>query len=422
MKEKITETRLSNGLTILTEQIPNLRSATLGFFLRQGSRDEPSELNGIYHFIEHTVFKGTKRRSALDIAIESDRLGGNLDAYTMHEQTGFSFHIVDKKIPEAFDLLADMLMNSTFDETELKREQKVIIEEMKMVEDSPEEFLGEIFQSEIYPDHALGLPIEGIKKTVKTFNQKTTAKFHRKNFTPENIVIACAGNVDHERIVELAQQIEGQKSESPKSKVNEPIFVPKIFVKKKRDLEQAHFILATPFVSATSENRYAATLLANILGGGTSSRLWQKIREERGLAYSVGSSALLFQDCGMFTLYAGTSPEKLGEVIDLSVAELQKIVHEDVREDELELVKEQALASILLSLESTGMRAGNLAQSEITHRRQIPIDETLQKLQAVTIEEIRSLAQEFFKTENVAFGALGNLGKMTVARERLAIN
>ncbi len=195
MNENIQTTRIENGLTIITEKMPDVRSATLGFWVKKGSRHEPAELNGICHFIEHAVFKGTEKRSALDIAIESDKLGGNLNAFTSHEETGFMIKVVDNKIAHAFDLIADMLTNPRFDEKEMRRERNVIIEEIKMVEDSPEELLTELFLRDFFPNHPLGLPIEGTKRTVKTFKGEVAAKFHSENYGCENILIACAGNV-----------------------------------------------------------------------------------------------------------------------------------------------------------------------------------------------------------------------------------
>ena len=204
MKENIQTTRFENGLTILTDKMPDVRSVTLGFFFRRGARHEPVELNGISHFIEHTVFKGTEKRTALEIAIETDRFGGNLDAFTMHEETGFAIKVVDKELEKAFDLLADMLVNPLFDEKELKREQKVIIEEIKMTEDAPEELLGEIFNEKLFPENSLGLSIAGTPKTVRSFNAEITRKFHREIINPQNIIITAAGNLEHAQIVDLA--------------------------------------------------------------------------------------------------------------------------------------------------------------------------------------------------------------------------
>ncbi len=423
MKENITTTRFENGLTILTDKMPDVRSVTLGFFFRKGSRHEPVELNGISHFIEHAVFKGTARRSALQIAIETDRLGGNLDAFTMHEETGFAMKVVDDQLAKAFDLLADMLTDPRFDEKELKREQKVIIEEIKMTDDSPEDILGELFNEKLFLGHPLGLSIAGTPKTVKSFNHEVTRKFHEETFNASNLIIAAAGNLEHAQIVEFAEKFFSAKIKNQKSKnkVQPPTIAAPIIIKKNKNLEQAHLIIATPFVDAQSERRYAADILANALGGGTSSRLWQKVREEKGLAYSVGASAALYQDCGVFQIYAGTSPKQTEEVLDISLKELRAVVKNGISDEELELVKAQSVASILLGLEDSSTRAGTLAHLEMIHGRQISLEETLQKIEAVSLQEVQELAREFFQTEKIAFGALGNLNGLKIKRERLEI-
>ena len=389
-------------------------------------------MNGISHFIEHAVFKGTEKRNALQIAIETDRLGGNLDAYTMHEETGFAIKVVDEQLTKAFDLLADMLVNPIFDEKELKREQRVIIEEIKMTEDAPEDFLGELFSQQLFPNHPLGLSIAGTRKSVKTFNGEITRKYHAEVFNPNNLIIAAAGNVEHQQIVDLAEKFFVQSSKFKvqslknqdsglRTQDSELQIAAPILVKKNKNLEQAHLVIAAPFTDAKSEKRYAADILANALGGGTSSRLWQKIREKKGLAYSVGASAAMYQDCGVFSIYAGTSPKQVGEVLDISIEELREVVKNGISDEELELIKEQSIASILLDLEDSSVRAGNLARLEMVHGRQISVEETLAKIEAVTCEGVQDLAKEFFQTEKISFGALGNLNGLKIKRERLEI-
>ncbi len=426
MNEDIRETRLANGLTILTDRMEGVRSATLGFFFRVGARHEPAELHGISHFIEHTVFKGTTRRSALEIAIETDRLGGNLDAFTTHEETGFAIKVIDDRVEQAFDLIADMLTNPQFYEADLKSEQRVIIEEMKMIDDSPEEYLGEIFSEGFFPDHPLGLSIAGTPETVRNFNHEATRKYHEEVFNSSNLVITAAGNIEHEQVLAIVQSA-GFSLYSPhenklKLALSTPTLAAPIIIKHNANLEQAHLVIATPLVSATDDRRYAADVMANIIGGGTSSRLWQKVREERGLAYSVGAAAVSYQDCGMFSIFAATSPEQVEEVIDLAIAEIRAVVSDGVTGDELELAKQQAVASILLSLEDSAARAATLAQSEMTHGRQISVEETLAKLDAVTTDQIHGIAAEFFRTENVAFAALGDLKGLRIDRENLKLN
>ena len=426
MTEQVQVSRFPNGLTVLTERMPFLRSATVGVWVRRGSRHEPEDWNGVCHFIEHAVFKGTERRTALDIAVESDRLGGHFDAYTTHEMTGFSMKVVDTAVPAAFDLLSDMLARPRFDEEELRREQKVIIEEMKMVEDTPDEFLAEIFNAAYFPEHPLGRPIEGTAETVSTFGRERTVEFHRAAYAPRNLVVAAAGNVEHEQLVELAARAFGRDDREaglhPQTDGTEP---PRpaapILIKRKKQLEQAHLILATPFPSARDEDRYAASLLGSVIGGGTSSRLWQQVREERGLAYSVGAVGSHFTDAGVFQIYAGTSPEHLDEVLDISLEEMRRALQEPVGEEELRLVKDQAVSSILLGLESTSARAGTLARQEIVHGRRIPPEQVIARIEAVTPEDLLRVATEHFKTDRLALGALGDLNGFRVDRARLEV-
>lgn len=428
MTDQVKFTRLDNGLTIASEHMPGLRSATLGIWLRRGSRHEAETENGICHFIEHAVFKGTRRRTALDIAIESDRLGGNLDAFTMHEMTGFTMKVADRGVEKAFDLLADMLLNPRFEREDLEREQKVIIEEMKMVEDTPDEFLGELFNAAYFPNHPLGRPIEGTEATVSSFDRDRTAEFHAREFVPRNMVIAAAGSINHEQLVEMAARaFDGGAEESgPKERfagayAGAPRPAAPILIERKKELEQAHLLIASPWTNARDEDRFAASLLANVIGGTTSSRLWQSIREERGLAYAVGAGASSYTDAGIFHIYAGTSPEQLDEVVDLSLAELRKVVRESVTEDELRLAKDQTVSSILLGLESSNVRAGALARQEIIHGRRITPDEIIRRIEEVTIEDIARVAQKYFTTDAMSLAALGDLNGFRVDRTRLEI-
>ncbi|MDQ3175181.1 MAG: insulinase family protein, partial [Acidobacteriota bacterium] len=384
-------------------------------------------LNGICHFIEHSIFKGTERRSARDIAVESDRLGGQFDAYTTHEMTGFALKVADSSLPEAFDLIADLISRPRFDQEDLEREQKVVLEEMKMVEDTPDELLGELFNAAYFPDHPLGRPIEGTEETVSSFDHATTSDFHAREFSPRNLVVAAAGNVEHARLVEMVERgfaeasKSGNRSGSRPETNSSPSPAAPILIQLKKELEQAHLIIAAPWPTARSENRYAASLLASVIGGGTSSRLWQRIREERGLAYSVGAGGSTFSDVGVFTIYAGTSPEHLDEVLDLSLQELRRVVNESVSSAELKLAKEQAISSILLGLESSSSRASALARQEIIHHRRISPDEVVKQIEAVDCEELLQVARTFFTTENLALGALGNLNGFHVDRLRLEI-
>lgn len=421
MKESIEVTRLSSGLTILTEKMPDVRSATLGFFYRVGARHEPAHLSGICHFIEHCVFKGTTTRSTLDIAVEIDRFGGHFDAFTSHEETAFTIKVVDSQVVKAFELIGDMLTNPVFEDEDLRREQSVIIEEMKMVEDSPEDFLNELFNARAFPDHPIGLSIAGKPETVRSFDHEVTSNFFRSHFTPANLVISAAGNVDHEHICDLAGKF---FLNTGVADTNEPVSVkpsykPTVMLTKKRDLEQTHLLIATPFVDAKSPRRYAANLLANVLGGGTSSRLWQNIREEHGFAYSVGASSVSYQDFGLFHIFAATSPENFSGTLRLCLKEITKIKEELVPDHELQLAKDQICASILLGLEDSGVRAGNLSSCEITHGRQIPVEETIASVRNVESKDLQDLAREYFSQEFVSIVGLGNFKTEKIAMGKI---
>jgi len=425
MIDEVRLTRLPNGITVLTEHMPGLRSVTVGIWVRRGSRHESAELNGICHFIEHAVFKGTTRRTARDIAVESDRLGGNLDAFTTHEMTGFAIKVADKSLAPAFDLMADILANPRFDAEDLAREQKVILEEMKMVEDTPDELLGELFNAAYFPEHPLGRPIEGTERTVSTFDQEVISSFHAREFSSRNLVIAAAGNIDHDVLVGLVEKAFNNSAQI-KAAVSVNGFQPPkpaapILIEQKKELEQAHLVVATPWPDAKDEDRYTASLLASVIGGGTSSRLWQTVREERGLAYSVGAGGSTFSDVGVFTIYAGTSPEHLDEVLDLSLTEMRRVVHERVPEEELKLAKDQALSGILLGLESSSARVSALARQEIIHGRRISPEEVIEKIERVTADELQKVAQRYFTSDALALGALGNLNGFRVDRSRLII-
>jgi predicted Zn-dependent peptidase len=424
MIHQVQTTRLPNGLTILTEHMPGLRSISIGIWVRRGSRHEPGPLNGISHFIEHALFKGTQRRSAREIAIESDRLGGHLDAYTTHEMTGFALKAVDKDLVKAFDLLSDLVANPRFADNDLAREQKVIIEEMKMIEDTPDELLNELFNSAYFPEHPLGRPIEGTEQTVSSFDHDATSRFHAQNYSPRNLVVAAAGNIEHTELIALAAQAfdgdSGLAPENPPSSASPAPAAP-ILIERKKELEQAHLIIAAPWPSAISDDRYAASMLGTIIGGSTSSRLWQSIREERGLAYSIGAGGNTYSDVGIFNIYAGASPAQIDQIVDLSLAELRRAVREPVTEEELSLAKEQAVSSILLSLESSGARVGALARQEIIHARWLSPEENIARIEAVTREDAQRVAHSHFKTESLALGALGNLNGFSVDRSRLEI-
>jgi predicted Zn-dependent peptidase len=423
MIDQVQTTRLPNGLTILTERMPGLRSISVGIWVRRGSRHEPGPLNGISHFIEHALFKGTNRRSAHEIAIESDRLGGHFDAYTTHEMTGFALKIVDTELAKAFDLLSDLVANPRFADADLVREQRVIIEEMKMIEDTPDELLNELFNSAYFPEHPLGRPIEGTQQTVSSFDHAATSQFHAQSYAPHNLVVAAAGNIEHAKLVELAAQAFGEAGPTPDGRqtLTSPAPATPILIERKKELEQAHLIIAAPWPSAKNDDRYTASMLGTVIGGSTSSRLWQSIREERGLAYSIGAGGNTYSDVGIFNIFAGASPEQMDQIVDLSLTEMRRVVREPITDEELSLAKQQAISSILLSLESSGARVSALARQEIIHGRWLSPEEIIGRIEAVTQDDAQRVAQSCFKSECLALGALGNLNGFFVDRSRLEI-
>lgn len=426
MNEVVQITKLSNGISVLSEHMPSLRSVTAGIWVRCGSRHESAALNGICHFIEHAVFKGTARRTAHDIAVESDRLGGHLDAYTTHELTGFSMKVADTGLTMAFDLIADLLAHPRFDPIDLERERKVILEEMKMLEDTPDELLVELFNAAYFPGQPLGRPIEGTAETVCSFDRRTIADFHASEFAPGNLVIAAAGNIQHSQLVDLVGHAFANgngkaPAHSAKQEFESARPAAPILIAQKEELEQAHMVIAAPWPSSLDEERYAAGMLASVLGGGTSSRLWQKIREERGLAYSVGAGGSTFSDVGIFSIFAGTSPGQLDEVLDISLAEMRRVVNEPIPIEELKLARDQAVSSILLGLESSSARASTLARQEIIHHRRISPEEVIQRLDEITPDDLQQVARKYFTSEGMALGALGNLNGFAVDRSRLEI-
>ena len=412
MIDEVKSTKLPNGIAVLTEHMPGLRSVAAGIWVRRGSRHETAELNGICHFIEHAVFKGTRNRSARDIAVETDRLGGNLDAYTTHEMTGFATKVADTALSQAIDLLADLVAHPRFEQEDLEREQKVILEEMKMVEDTPDELLGELFNAAYFPNHPLGRPIEGTRETVATFDHKVTVAFHAREFSYSNFVVAAAGNVNHDRLVELvATAFDGCESGAGVRPLavepGRPRPAAPILIEQKSELEQAHLVLATPWPHAMAQDRYAASLLSSIIGGGTSSRLWQKIREERGLAYSVFSGLSAYRDAGNMTIYAGCAADAVEEVIDLCVEELRGMKRAPVPEAELRRAKDHLKGSLMLSLENTASRMSHLARQEIYFDRHFGLDETLTGVELVTETDVQRVAHDLFSNGSLAATVLG---------------
>jgi predicted Zn-dependent peptidase len=412
---------LPNGLVVITETMAHVRSVSVGVWVRNGSRRESREENGLAHFIEHMVFKGTERRSAEAIAREMDSVGGMLDAFTSKEQICFNAKVLDEHLPIAFDVIADLILRPNFDSEDVKKERQVILEEIKMDLDNPEYLLHEIFTRGFWPEHALGRPILGTPETVKRFNRETLKTRFASWFAPDHLVITAAGNVTHEQVLLLVEREFGNLKPSGQ---HPPHVAPgtgaPIHLEKKRDLEQVHLCVGVPSVPLGHEDRFGIAVLNNVLGGGMSSRLFQNIREKRGLAYAVFSELTPYSDAGMLTVYAGSAKETVGQVLDLIVSEFRDLKESPVTEEELTRSKNHLKGSLMLSLESTSARMSNLARQELYFRRFYTLDEILTSIEVVTREQLQALAQQYFRTEDTAVTVLGNLNGFELDRSRLS--
>ena len=419
----IRRTVLPNGLLVLTESIPHVRSVSMGVWIASGSRDEPLELNGISHFVEHMVFKGTTTRNAQQFAREVDSIGGNLDAFTSKENICFNIKVLDDNIAPALELLADLVLHPTFTPEDIAREQGVILEEIKMDEDSPDYLVHETFTQKFWKGNGLGRPTLGTVKSVSSFTQPAVFDFYNSRFTPRNMVFSAAGNLDHDRFVaQVAERFEGLAASSgtPLAKLPAPATFANITLKRKKSLEQVQLCLGVPAPPIDSSDRYAIYLLNSMLGGGMSSRLFQTIREDRGLAYSIYAETSPFRDTGSLSIYAGTSAAKIAEVLRLTLAELRRLKEDTVPEAELKRAKDQLKSNIVLGLESSSSRMSNLARQEMYFKRFFSVDEIVSAVEAVTAADILSLARQLFRPEAIALTVLGNLGPFTVSRESLA--
>jgi predicted Zn-dependent peptidase len=412
---------LPNGLTIITEQMAHIRSASIGIWLETGSRDEDAEWNGISHFIEHMVFKGTKHRTAEEIARQVDSIGGNMDAFTAKECICFNVKVLDEHVPTALDILGDLVLNPVFDAADIARERGVILEEIKMDEDNPDYLVHEIFTQNFFKDHPLGKPILGTKETVRRFDREPVVDAYAHRFAPGNIIVSAAGNLDHDRFVGLVtEHFEHMKPRTNGFHSSAPKIAARIVLRNKKALEQVQLCIGVPSHPIAHEKRHAGYILNTLLGGGMSSRLFQNIRERQGLAYSIYSDLNPYRDTGCLAVYAGTSLASAAKVVQSVVSEFHKLKTEPVPEEELRRSKDQLKGSLMLSLESSTARMSNLARQEMYFDRFYDLDELIAKIEGVTVDDLTTLANEFFQTESVAVTALGNLNGLKLKRDQLA--
>ncbi len=411
---------LPNGVRVVTEQMAHVRSVTVGIWIGTGSREETIDESGLTHFIEHMVFKGTKNRSAEQIARSVDSIGGGLDAFTSKELVSYNVKVLDEHLPEAFDIVTDLVRNPLFDASDIEKEKGVILEELKMEVDNPEYLIHEIFSSSFWKGHALGRPILGTKQTIRSFDREKVEKYYQQFYAPSNILITAAGNLSHRKLVKLAEEKFADLKPRKQRKIEGPPqpHAPLVF-RNKNSLEQVHLYLGVPSISMPHKSRFACYILNAILGGGMSSRLFQNIREKQGLAYTVYSELTMYRDAGCMLVYAGTSQKSAGKVIESVVHELGEIASHKVTPEELRRAMDHLKGSYVLGLESTSSRMGNLARQELYFKRFFSLDEMLELIESVTAEQVLALAQQFFDPKHMAIAMLGRLEGFKVRRQDL---
>ena len=411
---------LPNGLLVLSEEMAHIRSISIGIWMKTGSRDEVLESNGISHFVEHMVFKGTTTRSAGDIARQVDSIGGNMDAFTGKETICFNIKVLDEHLPIAIDILSDLVLNPIFNPKDIAREKGVILEEIKMDEDNPDYLVHEIFTQNFWKDHPLGKPILGTKETVRSFEQEKLFDFYRQRFSPNNMIISAAGNLNHARFMELIRSKFADLKPVPNGfHLPAPAVTPRIITRNKKALEQVQLCVGVPSHPISHEKRYVSYVLNTVLGGGMSSRLFQKIREEQGLAYAIYSDLNPYRDTGCMTVYAGTSLEATPSVVDSVMAEFRELKARPIPAEELRRAKDQLKGSLMLSLESSTSRMSNLARQQMYFDRFFNMDETIEQIESVAESDVVEMANQLFDREKIAITVLGNLDGLKLSKEHL---
>lgn len=413
--------RLDNGLTVLTERVPSVRSVSLGVWVKIGSRFEEPAQAGISHFIEHMLFKGTTTRSAQEIAFAIDAMGGQLDAFTTKEHACYYANVLDVRAPDAFELVSDIVLNPLFEAHEMERERAVILEELAAVEDAPEELLWEEFIATFWLDHPLGIPVLGTKETIESLSREDLRAFFQRAYEPSNVVVAAAGHLDHDEVMDLVEgRFGGLENHSVPLELSPPRPFQHFRILRKEELEQVHVAVGCPAPPAAEEGRYAAFLLNAVLGGSISSRLFQRIREEHGLAYSVYSALETYADAGCFWIYAGTRADAAATVLELIIEELGVLRELPVSGDELSRMKENLKGNVILGLESTSGRMSTLAQQEIYFGRTFDMDEIIAGIDAVDAEEVQELARRVFADDGISVDLLAQRATADELAERFA--
>ena len=405
----INKTVLDNGISVISEKISHVRSISMGVWVRCGSCHENSATSGTAHFIEHMLFKGTKKRSAFDIASAVDSIGGVMNAFTGKELTSFYLKIPDYHLPLAIDILSDIFNNSLFDRDEIAKEKSVVLQEIRMLEDSPEEFIHDFFEAVFWNSHPLGLPILGTRERVAKMNKTALKRFFTSHYSGTNLILTAAGNLEHDVLVEMVSKTFGasagnfRKPETPL-----PVFSARASALEK-ELEQVHILIGAPAPSAASSNRYTCLLLNSVLGGSMSSRLFQEVREKRGLAYEIQSYLALYTDVGLLGVYAGTDTEKVPNVIDIILDAFSRFKDILLEDKEIHTAKEMLKGNFLLSMESTDNRMTRLARNEFYFNRHVYPEEVTAGIEAVTKEDVLKLSGEIFNPASLSLTAIGRI-------------
>lgn len=400
-----------NGLRLVMEKIPSVRSISLGIWIGTGSKYESFQNNGISHFIEHMLFKGTSKRTAREIAETFDCIGGNLNAFTSKEYTCYYAKVLDQHLGIAFDVLSDMFFNSTFDSAELEKEKKVVLEELKMYDDAPDDVVHDLISKATHHDHSLGYTILGREEVLQSLTADDLREYIKKHYTPQNTVIAVAGNINEEELIRLTENYFGafEVVSTPSELLDQSITYDQIF--KVKETEQAHFCLGLKGIPINDPAIYPLILLNNVLGGSMSSRLFQTIREERGLAYSVFSYHSSFIETGTFHVYGGTTPNQLEEVYSLTMDILQSLADKGITAKELHNGKEMLKGNLMLSLESTNSRMSRIGKNELLLKRHLTLDEIITKIDALSLVSVNELSHRIFKQKN-SFALVSPLDKI----------
>ena len=419
-ERNLRRTVLPNGLIVLTERMDHLRSVSIGVWIKSGSRCELAENNGISHFVEHMLFKGTRSRSAQLIAREMDSIGGNLDAFTGKETICFNVKSLADHVPIALDVLTDLVLNPVFAPADIERERGVILEEIKIDEDNPDVLVHELFTQSFWKGHPLGWPILGTKETVARLDQQQLFAYHSDRFHGGNIVFSAAGNLDHDRFAAaVADKFSNLAGGETLHELGAPEPDARIVLRNKKSLEQVQICLGLPAPPITDESRYVVAILNTVLGGGMSSRLFQTIREERGMAYSIYSDLSPYRDTGTLCIYAGTSTSKALEVVGLILAEFRNLKKDPLAQEELTRAKDQLKGNILLGLESSNARMANLARQEMYFHDFFSVDEVIAGIEAVNAGQVQAMAQQLFDPRRIAVTLLGRLDGVKLNRTML---